>query len=230
MPEPSVGPFSPRNENTYPDPVMEGSSGIRKTPACTRKSHTLLVLLTSILTSSRASLRRSLPPRRANSRTRVSLMTRYALGRMRNCEQRVCSGGVRRWREGAFARLRGATNGVGGRSVCEEGRIERTDGPGLRPAGPGLDGASGSRLRPPSESPLPSSSGGNDPREPCRWRWAKRSEDWSRCTLVFAFLAFWRRTLCQNDVRRKVKPVRTRWYKSLSYFSTSAEEVSPSRR
>lgn len=45
-------------------------------PACTRKSQTRLVLLTSILTRSRASRRRSFPPRRAYSRTRVSLMTR----------------------------------------------------------------------------------------------------------------------------------------------------------
>jgi hypothetical protein len=88
--------------------VTPGSVVILRNPAWTRKSHTLLVLLTSILTRSRASRRRSLPPRRAYSRTSVSFMTRYGLGRIRSCEQSVCSAGVRRWREGLLARLSGA--------------------------------------------------------------------------------------------------------------------------
>jgi hypothetical protein len=81
---------------------------MRRYPACTRKSHTRLVLFTSIFTRSRASRRRNLPPRRAYSRTSVSLITKYGLGRMRSDEQRVCSAGVRRCRDGLFARLRGA--------------------------------------------------------------------------------------------------------------------------
>jgi hypothetical protein len=188
-----LNPTSTKKKNacTHPEALLGGSSGTRNTPACTRKSHTRLVLLTSILTSSRASLRRNLPPRLANSRTSVSLMTRYALGKMRSCEQRVCSGGVRRCKEGAFARLRGATDEAGPRSTSREEKMEGKDVPGLRPDGPVLDGTSGSRLRLPSESPLPpSSSGGKDAREPGRWRWFKRSEDWSRCKLGFAFLAF----------------------------------------
>ena len=89
-------------------PVDEGSCAIFKNPVWTRKSQTLLVLLTSILTRSRASRRRSFPPLRAYSRTSVSLITRYGFGKMRSMEQRVCSPGVRRWSEGLFARLRGA--------------------------------------------------------------------------------------------------------------------------
>jgi hypothetical protein len=81
---------------------------MRRYPACTRKSHTRLVLFTSIFTRSRASRRRNLPPRRAYSRTRVSLITKYGLGRMRSVEQRVCSAGVRRCSEGLFARFSGA--------------------------------------------------------------------------------------------------------------------------
>ena len=84
------------------------STPMRRYPACTRKSHTRLVLFTSIFTRSRASRRRNLPPRRAYSRTSVSLITKYGLGRMRSDEQRVCSAGVRRCRDGLFARLRGA--------------------------------------------------------------------------------------------------------------------------
>lgn len=87
----------------------------RMKPACTRKSHTRLVLFTSILTRSRASRRRSFPPRRAYSRTRVSLITRYGFGRMRNCEQSVCSSGVSRCSAGLFARLSGAAR----RGACE---------------------------------------------------------------------------------------------------------------
>jgi hypothetical protein len=52
------------------------STPIRRYPACTRKSHTRLVLFTSIFTRSRASRRRNLPPRLAYSRTSVSLMTK----------------------------------------------------------------------------------------------------------------------------------------------------------
>jgi hypothetical protein len=87
--------------------VAVGSGAILRKPACTRKSHTRLVLFTSILTRSRASRRRSFPPLRAYSRTRVSLITRYGLGRMRNCEQSVCSAGVRRCRDGLLARFNG---------------------------------------------------------------------------------------------------------------------------
>lgn len=85
-----------------------GSGLILRKPDCTRKSQTRLVLLTSIFTRSRASRRRSLPPLRAYSRTKVSLMTRYGLGRIRSWEQRVCSACVRRCNEGLLARLRGA--------------------------------------------------------------------------------------------------------------------------
>jgi hypothetical protein len=52
------------------------STPMRRYPACTRKSHTRLVLFTSIFTRSRASRRRNLPPRRAYSRTSVSLITK----------------------------------------------------------------------------------------------------------------------------------------------------------
>lgn len=55
--------------------ISEGRDACRM-PASCKKSHTLLVLLTSILIKSRASLRRKFPPRRANSRTSVSLITR----------------------------------------------------------------------------------------------------------------------------------------------------------
>jgi hypothetical protein len=81
---------------------------IWRKPAWTRKSHTRLVLLTSTLTRSRASRRLSLPPRLAYSRTSVSLITRYGLGRIRSCEQSVCSAGVRRCNDGLLARLSGA--------------------------------------------------------------------------------------------------------------------------
>ena len=85
-----------------------GSVPIWRNPACTRKSHTRLVLLTSTLTRSLASRRRSLPPLRAYSRTSVSLMTRYGFGNIRSCEHSVCSAGVRRWSDGLLARFRGA--------------------------------------------------------------------------------------------------------------------------
>ena len=80
-------------------------------PACTKKSHTRLVLFTSILTRSRASRLRNFPPRRAYSRTSVSLMTRYGFGRIRSWLQSVCSSGVSRCSDGLFARLSGAAGG-----------------------------------------------------------------------------------------------------------------------
>lgn len=86
---------------------------ICRNPAWAKKSHTLLVLLTSTFTRSRASRRLSLPPRRAYSRTRVSLITRYGLGRIRSWEHKVCSAGVRRCSDGLFARLSGAAEQKG---------------------------------------------------------------------------------------------------------------------
>ena len=80
----------------------------RKYPAWCKKSHILLVLFTSIFTRSRASRLRSLPPRRAYSRTRVSLTMRYGFGRIRIVEHNACSAGVRRCKDGAFTRLSGA--------------------------------------------------------------------------------------------------------------------------
>jgi len=111
---------------------------MRRYPACTRKSHTRLVLFTSIFTRSRASRRRNLPPRRAYSRTSVSLITRYGLGRMRSDEQRVCSAGVRRCRDGLFARLRGAAIRINGqRSSGGNGcQVQVDHVRGLRPDGP----------------------------------------------------------------------------------------------
>lgn len=90
--------------------VGSGSAVILRYPACTRKSQTRLVLLTSIFTRSRASRRRSLPPRRAYSRTSVSLMTRYGFGRIRNCEQSACSAGVSKCSEGLLAKFRGTAD------------------------------------------------------------------------------------------------------------------------
>lgn len=52
------------------------SGAILRNPVWTKKSHTRLVLLTSILTKSRASRRRSFPPLLAYSLTSVSLITR----------------------------------------------------------------------------------------------------------------------------------------------------------
>jgi len=52
------------------------SGAIFRNPVWTKKSQTRLVLLTSILTRSRASRRRSLPPLLAYSLTSVSLITR----------------------------------------------------------------------------------------------------------------------------------------------------------
>ena len=86
----------------------EDESPIRRNPACIRKSHTRLVLFTSILTRSLASRLLNFPPRLAYSRTSVSLMTRYGFGRMRSCEQSVCSSGVSRCSDGLFARFSGA--------------------------------------------------------------------------------------------------------------------------
>ena len=81
---------------------------ILRYPDWTRKSQTRLSLLTSILTKSRASRRRSLPPLRAYSRTRVSLTTRYGLGKSRNDEHNVFSPSVRRCKDGLLARFSGA--------------------------------------------------------------------------------------------------------------------------
>ena len=102
-----------------------GSGAILRNPAWTRKSHTRLVLLTSILTRSRASRRRSFPPLRAYSRTSVSLMTRYGFGKMRSWEQRVCSAGVRRWSEGLLARFKGAAEYVV-RLIKRQSRFEQS--------------------------------------------------------------------------------------------------------
>ena len=96
--------ISPVGAATDPPFVL----GPPSSPTLSKKSHIRLVLLTSILTRSLASLRRSWPPLRAYSDTRVSLMTRKGLGRMRSWEHNVCSAGVKRWREAALARFRGA--------------------------------------------------------------------------------------------------------------------------
>lgn len=85
------------------------SGAIFKNPVWTRKSHTRLVLFTSILTKSRASRRRSLPPLLAYSRTSVSLITRYGLGKIRREEHKACSSGRSKWSMGLFARFKGAT-------------------------------------------------------------------------------------------------------------------------
>ncbi len=103
----------------------ETSEAMLRNPCCTRKSHTRLVLFTSILTSSRASRRRSLPPRRAYSRTRVSFTTRYGLGRMRSWAHSTCSAGESRCSEGLFARLRG-TAAIGYTLVGYGNGLKRT--------------------------------------------------------------------------------------------------------
>jgi hypothetical protein len=55
-------------------------------------------------------------------------MTRYGLGRIRSCEQRVCSAAVRRWREGLLARLSGAA----GKEAYDQDAVTRDGGEGMR--------------------------------------------------------------------------------------------------
>ena len=161
---------------------------MRRYPACTRKSHTRLVLFTSIFTRSRASRRRNLPPRRAYSRTSVSLITKYGLGRMRSDEQRVCSAGVRRCRDGLFARLRGAailiksaeySGGIGYRVQMDHVRGLRPDGP-VAPVWSML-------LRSTSTPPFRLASGPRDWRAlAARSCWSRSEEKWSRDIFAFA--------------------------------------------
>jgi hypothetical protein len=160
---------------------------MRRYPACTRKSQTRLVLFTSIFTRSRASRRRNLPPRRAYSRTSVSLITKYGLGRMRSDEQRVCSAGVRRCRDGLFARLRGAAIDQGSAEVGRK-RITQVDHVrGLRPDDPEAPVWS-TLLRSTSTPPFRRDASG--PRD---WRalaarscWSRSDEKWSRDIFAFA--------------------------------------------
>lgn len=162
---------------------------MRRYPACTRKSHTRLVLFTSIFTRSRASRRRNLPPRRAYSRTSVSLITKYGLGRMRSDEQSVCSAGVRRCRDGLFARLRGAAVLIKGQR--NSGSRVETDSivdhvRGLRPDSP--EAPESMLLRSASTPPFRRDASG--PRD---WRalaarscWSRSDEKWSRDIFAFA--------------------------------------------
>jgi hypothetical protein len=148
------------------------STPMRRYPACTRKSHTRLVLFTSIFTRSRASRRRNLPPRRAYSRTSVSLITKYGLGRMRSDEQSVCSAGVRRCRDGLFARLRGAAILIKSAEFGRK-RIPMDHVRGLRPDGP-VAPVWSMLLRSTSTPPFRRASGPRD------WRALAARSCWSR--------------------------------------------------
>jgi hypothetical protein len=161
------------------------STPMRRYPACTRKSHTRLVLFTSIFTRSRASRRRNLPPRRAYSRTSVSLITRYGLGRMRSEEQRVCSAGVRRCRDGLFARLRGAAILID-QGQRNSGGNEVDHVRGLRPDGP-VAPVWSMLLRSASTPPFRRASGPRDWRAlAARSCWSRSDEKWSRDIFAFA--------------------------------------------
>jgi len=62
-------------------------------------------------------------------------MTKYGFGKMRSCEQSVCSAGVRRWTDGLLARLRGAAVMMPDERLSKYYRVSKGV-PGLRTGGP----------------------------------------------------------------------------------------------
>ena len=162
-------------------------------------------------------------------------MTRYGFGRMRSCEQSVCSSGVSRCSAGLFARLSGAAAGGADQRDARVNKGNRNDVRILRAGGPVPETPEES-LGVASRSWSPSPRRGSGPEEARLGPW-RRSGKKSRALYEFltAFCVDGDQRVVETHSRqrkgvREAEQLLTRFWKSASYFSMSAGVRKPSWR